>query len=186
MFRTLFPHTSPDSFYQFDNQLRASGRTSRGVKSLALREDDEIADMDIIRESPIDQAPLLRRVHLPEAKAGDRMLLAVTRGGYGKRMRVNNFSPKGRGGKGVIAIKFKNAQDDLVALSQARNFEELLLITQKGTTVRISVAAVSEQGRTATGVQLQRLDPDDVVASVAIVPRLDDNEATDEEPTAET
>merc|ERR1711988_467666 len=77
-------------------------------------------------------------------------------------------------------------QDDLVALSQARNFEELLLITQKGTTVRISVAAVSEQGRTATGVQLQRLDPDDVVASVAIVPRLDDNEATDEEPTAET
>jgi hypothetical protein len=51
---------------------------------------------------------------------GGEMLLVVTRRGYGKRVRVDAFPPKGRGGSGMIAIKFKNDSDELVALSQAR------------------------------------------------------------------
>jgi len=61
------------------------------------------------------------------------MLLAVTRGGYGKRVRVDAFPPKGRGGKGMIAIKFKKSSDELVALSQARAWTKLLVKTRSCT-----------------------------------------------------
>ena len=104
---------------------------------------------------------------------GGEMLLAVTRGGYGKRVCVDAFPPKGRGGRGMIAIKFKNDSDELVALTQARTDDQVLFITQKGTAVRQSIAAIPEQGRAATGVQLQRLDPEDSVASAAIVPPIE-------------
>ena len=98
------------------------------------------------------------------------MLLAVTRDGYGKRVEASAFGKKGRGGMGMIAIKFKESGDSLAALTQASDDEQVLLITQKGTIVRQKVSAISMQGRTATGVQLQKLDPNDYVASVAIVP----------------
>jgi len=70
----------------------------------------------------------------------------------------------------MIAIKFKRDDDELVALSQAYEDDQVLLITQKGTIVRQEVRLISEQGRSTKGVQLQRLDADDCVASVAIVP----------------
>jgi len=171
-------------------QLRASGRASRGVKSIALRDGDSIADMDIIRAADAATDALTSAATTDsesgESDGGDEadddrhMLVAVTREGFGKRMDVDNFAPKGRGGRGMIAIKFKRETDRLLTLSQAQRSDQLLLITQKGTIVRQSVSAISAQGRAATGVQLQRLDDDDFVASVAIVPPVEE-----EEPAAE-
>ena len=93
-------------------------QASRGVKSVALRPGDEIADMDVVRATADGSSASLRAA-ANLCEAGGEMLLAVTRGGFGKRMRVDNFSPKGRGGKGMIAIKFKSDEDELIALSQA-------------------------------------------------------------------
>ena len=60
------------------------------------------------------------------------MLLAVTRDGYGKRVEASAFGKKGRGGMGMIAIKFKEDGDELAALTQANDGEQaLLLLTQK-------------------------------------------------------
>jgi len=62
------------------------------------------------------------------------MLLAVTRDGYGKRVEASAFGKKGRGGMGMIAIKFKEEGDELAALTQANDGEQVLrlLLTQKG------------------------------------------------------
>ena len=60
------------------------------------------------------------------------MLLAVTRDGYGKRVEASAFGKKGRGGMGMIAIKFKEDGDELAALTQANDGEQALLLTQKG------------------------------------------------------
>merc|ERR1719424_1805557 len=116
----------------------------------------------------------------PGAPSQKQMLLAVTRDGYGKRVEASAFGKKGRGGMGMIAIKFKESGDSLAALTQASDDEQVLLITQKGTIVRQKVSAISLQGRAATGVQLQKLDPNDYVASVAIVP-AEFGRATEEE-----
>lgn len=110
------------------------------------------------------------------------MLVAVTKSGFGKRIDVDLFREVRRGGKGIITIKFKKPEDELVALSQAFEDDQLLLITTKGTILRQSVGDISQQGRAATGVQLQRLDPDDHVASVSIVPSGAYGEADMDEP----
>lgn len=173
-------------FHTDSKQLRASGRASRGVKSIALRPGDAIADMDIVRrpgERDPEAQALVRGIGTTGGASdavvedGGEMLLVVTRGGYGKRVRVDAFPPKGRGGSGMIAIKFKNDSDELVALSQARADDQVLFITQKGTTVRQSIAAIPDQGRMATGVQLQRLDADDELASAAIVPPIEPDDS---------
>jgi DNA gyrase subunit A len=157
-------------FETSDQQLRASGRQSRGVKSMAMREGDEIADMFVVPAGGGGE----------DGGEGQR-LVAVTKCGYGKRMLTSHFRCQRRNGKGVIAIKFKRDDDRLVALSPtggrsreggwiAESDQELLLSTAKGTIVRQRLSAISEQNRATTGVLLQRLDDDDCVASVALVP----------------
>ena len=123
-----------------EKQLRGSGRLSRGVRSIALRDGDEVTDMSVVvngssaardaihtASGGVGSAP-------PGAPAQKQMLLAVTRDGYGKRVEASAFGKKGRGGMGMIAIKFKESGDSLAALTQASDDEQvLLLITQKGT-----------------------------------------------------
>ena len=175
-------------------QLRASGRLSRGVKSMNLRDGDRIADMSVVVHDSAAAAATAAATDddddddeadddddddddgdVAAAAGGDRpgqlaTLLAVTRDGFGKRVRTSSFGKKSRGGMGMIAIKFKRDTDSLVALTQADADDQVLIITQKGTIVRQRVAVISRQGRAATGVRLQNLDDDDYVASVAIVP----------------
>ena len=86
-----------------EKQLRASGRTSRGVKSMVLRDGDAIVDMAVIDADS-------------GSGKGKQRLLSVTDEGYGKRVLVSQFLPKGRGGKGMIGLKFKNDNDRLAAL----------------------------------------------------------------------
>ena len=144
---------------------------------MSMREGDTIADMFVV---PRNEA-------VPKGgEAAEQQLGAVTRLGFGKRLALDHFRAQQRGGKGVIAIKFKRADDRLLALSPATatDDDELLLITQKGTIVRQRLSAITQQGRATTGVKLQKLDEDDLVASVKVVPAAEeDEEAEDEEAT---
>jgi DNA gyrase subunit A len=150
-------------------QLRASGRQSRGVKSMRMGEGDTIADMFVVPSGGQGAAA--------DGEASlETNLVAVTRNGFGKRVPVDQFRRQRRGGKGVIAMKFKKADDRLLALSPGTDDEELLLITQKGTIVRQLLSRISEQGRAATGVKLQRLDSNDLVASAVIVPKTEESD----------
>ena len=96
-------------------------------------------------------------------------------------MGLGLFRKQARGGKGLIAMKFKRADDRLLSLTPdgQDDDEELLLITQKGTIVRQRLEAIPTQSRATTGVKLQKLDEDDLVASVQVVPAAD--EADEEE-----
>ena len=174
-------------FETSETQLRASGRKSRGVKSMGMREGDEIADMFVVPGKKAGDELGVDAFGSDVEQTGDdgvvdddddddddgQQLVAVTRCGYGKRMRTSKFRCQKRGGKGVIAIKFKLPDDRLVAVSPIGDIGdagELLLITQKGTIVRQRLSAISEQqGRATTGVRLQKVDTDDHVVSMSIV-----------------
>ena len=184
-------------FQTSEKQLRASGRQSRGVKSMGMREGDTIADMFVIVGKPGREAAAGAGDDGAEGAVGGddeddgQKLVAVTQRGYGKRMRTSLFRCQTRGGKGVIAIKFKRDDDRLLALSSCKApaqedgvvddaERELLLITAKGVTVRQRLSAISEQGRATTGVLLQKLDQDDVVATVDIVQPNEESEESEE------
>ena len=139
--------------------LRPTGRTSRGVKSMTLKKGDSIADMNVLRKD-------------------DKYVLVVTTEGYGKRVKTEEFRTTARGGSGVIAIKFKAGRvDDRISTMRIVNEEdEILLITSQGVMVRQKVAEISIQGRSATGVLVQKVDvkSGDSISAVSIVPREGD------------
>jgi DNA gyrase subunit A len=99
-------------------------------------------------------------------------VLVITMGGYGKRVPVAQFRLQNRAGQGIMATKFKNrkTKDKLATLRIVNNDEEIMMVTNRGIIIRQAVNAISQQSRSATGVRVQRLDEDDAIIGVAIVP----------------
>jgi DNA gyrase subunit A len=138
------------------SDLRPTGRTSRGVKSMTLKKGDTIADMNVLRKD-------------------DEHVLVITKEGYGKRVKTEEFRTTARGGSGVIALKFKAGRiDDRISNMRIVNEDdEILLITSHGVMVRQKVKDIPSQGRAATGVLVQKVDikNGDYISAVSIVPR---------------
>jgi DNA gyrase subunit A len=144
-------------------KLRPTGRTSRGVRAMKMKPGDTIADMSLLSGTDSDE----------------NFVLAVTKQGYGKLVGVDEFKAQGRGGVGVIAIKFKKSKEEadvVTCLRAVRKTDEILVITAKGIMVRQQASSIPSQGRTATGVKIQKLDGGDRISSVSIVPRYEETE----------
>lgn len=165
-------------------QLRPIGRDTRGVRSMKLTAKDELIGMDILPSSIVAELVQASESDLendleelngdeqPIAEGQGPWVLIITTGGYGKRVPVSQFRLQNRAGKGVIATKFKPHQikDQLAALRVVNAEDELMMVTSRGIIIRQSVNAISSQSRSATGVRVQRLDEDDAIAAVALVP----------------
>lgn len=173
-------------------QLRPLGRSTKGVRSMKRKGDDELISMDILSSQVIaniasneddDEDDNLETEELiaEEANLGP-WLLTITNNGYGKRVPVGKFRLQNRAGMGVRAIKFKSSDDRLAAIHVVNQEDELMIITNRGIIIRQAVDAISPQSRTATGVRVQRLDNDDAIAAVALVPpAAEDEDETGEE-----
>ena len=170
-------------------QLRPLGRSTKGVKSMKLKDDDELISMDIL---PSQVVAIIDSVAdnedddetdevISEEANLTPWLLTITTNGYGKRVPVSKFRLQNRAGMGVRAIKFKSEEDRLAAIHVVNPEEELMIVTNRGIIIRQAVEAISLQSRSATGVRVQRLDKDDAIAAVALVPITGDEEETCEE-----
>ncbi|MFM1841765.1 MAG: gyrase subunit [Cyanobacteriota bacterium] len=169
-------------FKASQEELRALGRATRGVKSMKLRSGDALISMDIlpsqvvaqidqdIEEELEEESDTDTDVILEETDNPGPWLLGVTMKGFGKRVPVGQFRLQHRGGIGVKAIRFKSKEDQLVALHVVNPDDELMLVTNRGIIIRQSVNDISPQSRSATGVRVQRLDADDAISAVALVP----------------
>jgi DNA gyrase subunit A len=159
-------------------RLRALGRTARGVKAMSLREGDHLIGMDILPaatvdslvEDVVDESDLTSLNGLATPNHEGPWVLVITTGGYGKRVPVSQFRLQNRAGMGLVAIKFRRSQDQLAALRIVNRDDELMMITSRGIIIRQAVNAISYQSRMATGVRVQRLDEDDSIVAVALVP----------------
>jgi DNA gyrase subunit A len=149
-------------------KLRPTGRTSRGVITMKLKEGDTVAGMNILNGST------------DETKKSAEYVLALTSHGYGKRVPTTEFRAQARGGSGVIAIKFKNTSEDdyMSCLRVVREDDEILVITAKGIMVRQKVIDIPSQGRAATGVMVQKVDVvgGDHISSVSLVPKYEERD----------
>jgi DNA gyrase subunit A len=152
---------------------------------------DRLVGMDIISHATLVQAGVTEEGDLEEevttvVESAGPWVLTITTSGYGKRVPVSQFRLQNRAGKGTIATKFKGRQkgDKLAALCVVNEDDELMLVTSRGIVIRQSVSAISQQSRAATGVRVQRLDKDDAIAEVAIVPPVGEeslSEGTEED-----
>ena len=142
--------------------LLPTGRTSRGVKSMKLKPGDTLADVNILEGN----------------SSSTEYVLVVTANGYGKRIQTEEFTPRARGGVGVITTKFKKFSSDFVSCLRVVNEDdEVLVITSKGVIVRQNVSAISIQSRAATGVLVQKVDEGDYIGSVSIIPSYSEEDS---------
>ncbi|MDJ0675119.1 MAG: DNA topoisomerase (ATP-hydrolyzing) subunit A [Calothrix sp. MO_167.B42] len=172
-------------------QLRPLGRATRGVKSMKLKKGDRLVGMDVIPAAVLaNVASTLdseneeleaedtediageETMEIVDSNINDPWVLVITTGGYGKRVPVAQFRLQNRAGQGLMATKFKNrkTKDTLATLQIVHHEDEIMMVTSRGIIIRQSVDAISIQSRSATGVRVQRLDEDDAITGVAIVP----------------
>jgi len=146
-----------------DDDIRQMGRSARGVKGITLRRDDEIVSMCVSsREAVVD-------------------LLSVTENGYGKRTELAAFRTQKRGGQGVFNISTSQRNGNCVGNVLTSDGDELILITEKGKIIRLETGEIRRTAsRSAQGVRLIGVDPEDRVADLSLVV-LDENEKEDEE-----
>jgi len=160
-------------------QLRPLGRPTRGVRAMALRNGDELISMDIlpsqvvqsIAESEDSEAEVEvdeQEIDMPAAQGP--WVLVITTGGLGKRVPIAQFRLQRRAGMGLRALRFRKTNDQLAALRVVNDNDEMILVTSRGIIIRQAVNAIACQSRSATGVRVQRLDEDDAIAAVALVP----------------
>jgi len=132
-----------------EQDVRAMGRSARGVRGVTLEEDDKVVGMVVI--------------------AREGTLLVVSENGYGKRSPISEYRVTRRGGKGIITLRCTEKIGRLVALKEVVDEDELLIMSQRGAMIRVPIKGVSVIGRATQGVRLINLDEGDKVVDVARV-----------------
>ncbi len=100
-------------------------------------------------------------------------ILTATANGFGKRTPAALYPLKGRGGQGVISIQTNERNGEVVSAVQVKDDDEIMMISNSGTLVRIAVTEISEMGRNTQGVRLIRLTNGEQLVAVEKIDALD-------------
>ena len=131
-----------------EKDVRPIGRVSQGVIGIRLDEDDEVIGMESV------------------IAGGKATLLAITENGFGKRTELDEYRVQNRGGKGVITYKITSKTGKLVGVRIAVEGDDVMLVTNTGTIIRLKVDDISVLGRSTQGVTLMRTNDGGKVVSI--------------------
>ena len=134
-----------------EKDVRPIGRVSQGVIGMRTAQDDEIIGMESI------------------ISGGKATLLAITENGFGKRTELDEYRVQQRGGKGVITYKITPKTGELVGVGIADDSQDVMLISDTGTIIRMHVNEISILGRSTQGVTLMRTNDGGKVVSIELV-----------------
>ena len=134
-----------------EKDVRPVGRTAQGVIGMRLDEDDEVIGMESIIGNK------------------NATLLAITENGFGKRTELDEYRVQNRGGRGVITYKVTPKTGNVVGIRIATGTEDVMLVTDKGTIIRLKVDEISILGRSTQGVTLMRTNDGGKVVSIELI-----------------
>ncbi|MBQ6893730.1 MAG: DNA gyrase subunit A [Clostridia bacterium] len=148
-----------------ESEARAMGRTARGVIGIRVQEDDYVCGVALVEEG--------------------KKLVTITENGYGKLSEFDEFRlMKNRGGKGVAAHKISEKTGLLTSIASVDENDDLMLITNEGTIIRIPVEGINTYSRTAGGVIVMRLGDGAKIVNFAKVAKTEESENETAEETA--
>ena len=133
-----------------ESDVRAMGREAQGVKSMELNDGDFVIDMAVIKDG--------------------YEVITMTEHGYGKRSDISDFRQQNRAGKGVKAGVFNDKTGKLVSLKLVSESEDLMIITNNGTIIRVAAEDISKIGRDTQGVRVMKIDGS-FVSKMAVTPK---------------
>ena len=142
-----------------EDQVRATGRDTSGVRGITLKDGTEVLGMEISNGT------------------GD--LFVITERGYGKRTPVADYPEQNRGGQGVYTIQMTDHKGSLAAMKTVGPQHELFIITEGATVIRVKTEDVSQTGRATQGVKMMSVIDGDRVTAVA---RMTSSEEKDKAP----
>ena len=169
------------------------GRDSVGVKGIKLKPKDSVISMAIIKhvnasteeriayfkmrkaitgeDSDLEEADNMN-LSIPQERyielgALEEWILTVTAQGFGKRTSAHEYRISGRGGQGIAAANLERRNDNIVASFTVEDDDQIMLVTSAGQSIRCSVAEISRQSRSASGVKVFNTNDDEKVVSVA-------------------
>lgn len=143
-----------------EEHVRPMGRTARGVRGIKLQEAQRVIALIVAKPSGA--------------------ILTATENGYGKRTDIDEYRTSGRGGQGVISIHVNERNGNVVRAVQVQPDDEVMLITDKGTLVRMKVAEISVIGRNTQGVRLINLSSGEQLKGMQKIEELADDDEADE------
>ena len=129
-----------------EDQVRPMGRATMGVRGIDVEEGDAVVGLEVSDDA---------RKHV----------LAVCENGFGKRTDIEEFRKQNRGGKGIILIDASERNGPVVGIRLVKPEDEVMLITDRGQTIRTGVGDIRETGRNAQGVKLMALEGDERIVA---------------------
>lgn len=141
-----------------ESNVRAMGRVSRGVRGIRLRADDLAIGMVVVEEGA--------------------NIFVISEQGYGKRTKVDQFTPHARGGVGIRSAVVNSKTGKLIGVASLKDGDdqEIIIISKQGQTIRLGLKDVPEIGRATQGVRIMRLKDEDSVVSMGLVKREEPEE----------
>ena len=130
-----------------EDQVRATGRDTSGVRGITMKSGTEVLGMEITN--------------------GRGELFVITERGYGKRTPVADYPEQNRGGQGVYTLQMTERKGALAAMKVVGPQHELLIITEGATVLRVKTAEISQTGRATQGVKMMSVEDGDRVTAVA-------------------
>lgn len=143
-----------------EEDARPLGRTASGVRGINIEDTDEV--MSAVCYNPADE------------DADAHTALVVSEHGFGKRTSFEEYRLVGRGGKGVRTLNITDKTGSVVALKNVTEDNDLMIITRSGLTIRMAVSDIREAGRATQGVKLINIKENDLIASVTVVPKQEE------------
>lgn len=140
-----------------EEEVRAVGRTSMGVKGIELAKDDKVVGMEPIKED-------------------NGYVLTITENGFGKRTELEEYRCQGRAGKGVLTYKITAKTGNIVGVEIVDDDDDVMMITDNGIIIRINVKDISILGRNTQGVTLMRTSDGGKLINIAKLPNEEEQE----------
>lgn len=145
-----------------EKDVRPMGRASRGVRGIRLRAGDQVIGMDTVKEGS--------------------SIFVISRFGYGKRTKINQFTPHARGGVGIRSAVVNDKTGNLIGVKTlVGDDQEVIIISSHGQTIRLGLKDISELGRATQGVRIMRLNDGDEAVSLALLDKVEGEDEEDEE-----
>lgn len=139
-----------------ESTVRKMGRDTMGVKSMKLTPDDYIVDMAVVLEN--------------------HDTITISENGYGKRTDIDEYRVQGRAGSGIKAGVFNEVTGRLVNLKQVTLDNDIMIIADDGTIIRVKAKEISKIGRNTKGVRIMKLKDGAKIVSVVASPSEEDEE----------
>ncbi len=144
-----------------EKSIRATGRSSQGVRSMRLSKEDSLVSMSLVEEG--------------------KQVLCITEHGYGKRTDTDEYREQGRAGKGSKVMHLTDKTGPLAAMLMVELEDELMIITDDGTIIRTRVEDIRQTGRVTQGVRMMRVAEGSRIVDVDIAAHVEELEEEFEE-----